>query len=209
MPDLSILTPLCAALQISIDDLFNCESSSTNNKEIKQFNINAFSSSLKTLRNKHKYTQKDFADKIGVSYPTVIAWEKGKSTPSLRDFITICKLYGLNYSKLYFGEFEPLPPKKKKKGPIILTSSLLAIAATLTAVPIILLLNINNKNVNSKPQQPLPYIPPIQRTITFLSDDRETVLHQLTFDDNEYITSIGYIPLKKLIVKFMFSEGGT
>ena len=147
LPDLSSVSELCKALEISLDDFFNCQVSEKTKEEIKPFNIDDFSKCLKKLRVENNLTQQDFAKKIGVSFPTVIAWEKGKSTPSIKDFLVICETYELDPSSFYYGKIQknnnPIKkPHKKKKFIIPL---LLAIAISVgIIVPVSLSLNKSN-----------------------------------------------------------------
>ncbi len=147
LPDISILAELCKVLDISIDDLFLCKVSKKDNNEIKPFDIDSFSKGLKLLRNERKLTQQQFAEKINVSYPTVMAWEKGRSTPSLKDFISISTAYSLKASELYYGQIQVDLEGKKKKRNFVLTlaGSSVAVCALVIAIPVVNTLNSNNK----------------------------------------------------------------
>lgn len=50
--------------------------------------------SIKQLRTERKWSQEDFAEKLGVSRQTVISIEKGKYDPSLPLAFKIAKLLG-------------------------------------------------------------------------------------------------------------------
>lgn len=148
LPDISILSELCKVLDISLEDLFSCRVSKKNEEEIKPFDIDSFSKGLRLFRNDHKLTQQKFARKVRVSYPTVIAWEKGKSTPSLKDFISICKLYSLKPSKLYYGEIEIDYEYKKKKRTIFATASGSGAVVCLIAIVIPVAVKFNSMNLD-------------------------------------------------------------
>ena len=55
---------------------------------------------IKRLRLKHKYTQKRFAEKIGVLPDTVARWENYKASPNNASVIKICKAFGYDISVL-------------------------------------------------------------------------------------------------------------
>lgn len=48
---------------------------------------------LSEVRKDHRDTQAALAGKLGVSLPTVRAWEQGKSSPSHEMLVMICQLY--------------------------------------------------------------------------------------------------------------------
>ena len=48
---------------------------------------------LAIIRRKNGYTQARLAAKLGVSLPTVRAWEQGKSSPKYDTLVQLCKLY--------------------------------------------------------------------------------------------------------------------
>ena len=57
------------------------------------------------LRDKHKLSQQELADKLDVSRQTVSRWEAGKSLPSLNQLGNICKVFEIDPSVL-LGEGE-------------------------------------------------------------------------------------------------------
>lgn len=67
---------------------------------------------IKNLRLKHNLTQKEFADKIGVSVITIQGWEAGTRYPSAKALITIAELFnvtsdyilGISCAELISGE---------------------------------------------------------------------------------------------------------
>ena len=74
---------------------------------------------LKARRKELKLTQKDIADKLGISYQAYSAWERGVKEPSSEKVALLEKL--LNVPKGYFTEIEivrlynALSPKEKNK----------------------------------------------------------------------------------------------
>lgn len=48
---------------------------------------------LSEIRKDHGDTQAALAEQLGVSLPTVRAWEQGKSSPNHEMLVSICRLY--------------------------------------------------------------------------------------------------------------------
>ena len=69
---------------------------------------------LKERENK-KYTQKDFADRLGLSENFVWQLEKGDRIPSDRTVADICREFGVNRIWLETGVGEPFQPKDKRE----------------------------------------------------------------------------------------------
>lgn len=57
---------------------------------------------LKAARVNAGYTQKEAAEKLGVSNVTLCNWEKGVSYPDIQQVQAICELYGVSYDNLIF-----------------------------------------------------------------------------------------------------------
>ena len=55
--------------------------------------LNTFSSRLRELRREHGYKMKEVAEILGVSVPTVSAYELGTRAPLLPGLVKIAKLY--------------------------------------------------------------------------------------------------------------------
>ena len=67
---------------------------------------------IKHYRELRKYSQKDFAEKIGVSRQAVSSWERGIATPDVETLNALAKLFDVDLSSLINGEsFE----RKKSK----------------------------------------------------------------------------------------------
>jgi transcriptional regulator with XRE-family HTH domain len=47
-------------------------------------------------------TQKEVADRLGVSNKTICSWEKGKSFPDPQQIDILCELYGISYDNIIF-----------------------------------------------------------------------------------------------------------
>lgn len=52
------------------------------------------------LRKKNNLTQKEFADKLGVTYQAVSKWENGKNIPDIAILKQICEGFGVNINEL-------------------------------------------------------------------------------------------------------------
>ncbi|RTQ93272.1 transcriptional regulator [Lysinibacillus telephonicus] len=62
------------------------------------------SNRLHVLRAEHKMTQKDLAEKVGVSRQTIISIEKGNYTPSLLLAYQIAKTFGKTIEEVFTFE---------------------------------------------------------------------------------------------------------
>lgn len=58
--------------------------------------------SLKGARVNANLTQKQVAEKLGISNKTVCSWEKGESFPDALQIPKICELYGASYDDINF-----------------------------------------------------------------------------------------------------------
>ena len=59
---------------------------------------------IKEYRDKHKITQKELAQRIGVNRETIVRLENGRYNPSLRLAIKIEKYFGTTVDKLFYYE---------------------------------------------------------------------------------------------------------
>ena len=51
---------------------------------------------IKSRRKNINLTQKELAEKVGVSMNTVARWERGETEPSFSDFLRVCEVLGIN-----------------------------------------------------------------------------------------------------------------
>lgn len=51
---------------------------------------------LETLRKEYGYTQSEVAEKLGVTYQSYQAYERGIAAPSLKNFIRLAELYDVS-----------------------------------------------------------------------------------------------------------------
>ena len=72
---------------------------------------------LSALRQFHKYSQEDVAERVGVSRQAVAKWENGESVPDIINCDALAQLYDVELSDLihYDQELtgETIPPKGK------------------------------------------------------------------------------------------------
>ena len=51
---------------------------------------------IRSRRKNIGLTQKELAEKVGVSMNTVARWERGETEPSFSDFLRVCVVLGIN-----------------------------------------------------------------------------------------------------------------
>ena len=66
---------------------------------------------IKKIRKENHLTQKQFADKYGVTYQAVSKWENGKNLPDVSLIKEICKDFNMNMESMLEGTLA----KEKKK----------------------------------------------------------------------------------------------
>jgi len=71
---------------------------------------------LAEIRKDHGDTQAVLATRLGVSLPTVRAWEQEKSSPSHEMLVTICRLYDVSSDYLLgLTDLDPAYTQKKRQ----------------------------------------------------------------------------------------------
>lgn len=75
------------------------------------------SANLVFLRNTHKYSQEEVAEKIGVSRQAVAKWELGETVPDLKNSMALAELYDVTLDDLVKHDTQemgvPIGPKGK------------------------------------------------------------------------------------------------
>ena len=97
---------------------------------------------IKELRKKNNLTQKDLADKYGVTYQAVSKWENGINLPEISLIRQMSKDFNISVEDILDGEENPNSYKKKPLKFILLLLALIAIFGT----NIYLMLNRDNFN---------------------------------------------------------------
>ena len=78
---------------------------------------NLISRNLTALRQYHKYSQEEVAERVGVSRQSVAKWESGETVPDILNCDTLANLYDISVDTLIHYDQEkehmPIPPKGK------------------------------------------------------------------------------------------------
>lgn len=78
---------------------------------------NQISQNLTALRQYHKYSQEQVAEKVGVTRQAVAKWESGETIPDILNCDALAELYNVSVDDLiHFNQEEnqmPIPPKGK------------------------------------------------------------------------------------------------
>ena len=74
--------------------------------------------SLRTLRKRAGWNQKELADRLGVDRTAVVKYESGDSEPSLRTAVRMADLFGVSMDEL-LGRKPPAPPRPGDGNPLI------------------------------------------------------------------------------------------
>lgn len=73
---------------------------------------------LVNLRKRHRFTQEDVAERIGVSRQALAKWERDESMPDMNNCIALAKLYGVSLDDLVYYRADAdcgigIPPRGK------------------------------------------------------------------------------------------------
>ena len=99
---------------------------------------------IKEIRKNNNLTQKEFADKLGVTFQAVSKWENGKNIPDIAILKDISRLFNVNIDDILSGEI------KKDKNNRIIIYSLGVILFLLIIIIAISLINSNNHDFEFK-----------------------------------------------------------
>ena len=100
---------------------------------------------IKELRKKNNLTQKDLADKYGVTYQAVSKWENGINLPEISLIRQMSKDFNISVENILDGEETSENPNSYKKRPVKFILLLLALFAII-GMNIYLVLNKDNFN---------------------------------------------------------------
>lgn len=93
---------------------------------------------IKTIRLDNNLTQKDLADKLGVTYQAVSKWENGKNIPDLSIIKKLCDEYNIDIDELLNGV------KKERKQSKTLKTTIISLLVVILLIGIYIINNINN-----------------------------------------------------------------
>lgn len=79
---------------------------------------------IKNIRKENKLTQKELADKLGVTYQAVSKWENGKNVPDISIIKEMSKMFNVDIDEILDGEKKD---KKKSLYPLFLVSLLIVL----------------------------------------------------------------------------------
>lgn len=94
---------------------------------------------IKKIRKDNNLTQKELADKLGVTYQAVSKWENGLNIPDIGIIKEISKLYNIDINEILDGE------KKKKKNIFILITIVLIVLFGISII--IIFKNVHNDDI--------------------------------------------------------------
>ena len=75
---------------------------------------------IKKIREENHFTQKEFADKLGVTFQAVSKWENGKNIPDIAILKQISDEFHINIDEILSGERKDSTPQKSHIGIYIL-----------------------------------------------------------------------------------------
>ena len=98
---------------------------------------------IKEIRKQNNLTQKELADKLGVTYQAVSKWETGLNIPDIGIIRQISKMYNVDINEILDGE------KNRKKNIFITISILLLIMLSISVIVIIKNKHSDNISLNT------------------------------------------------------------
>lgn len=99
---------------------------------------------IKNLRKQNNLTQKDLAEKYGVTYQAVSKWENGINLPDVSLIREMSKDFNINIEDILDGEYNS---KKQDKNKIIRTLSMSVLALVIILLTLLFVIkNVNNDN---------------------------------------------------------------
>lgn len=98
---------------------------------------------IKKIRKDNHLSQKDFAEKLGVSFQAVSKWENGKNLPDISTLKEIKRQFNVNIDEIIEGNISSDKPNKNNKKNIIFI-----IIIVFILIILLILINISLKNRN-------------------------------------------------------------
>lgn len=81
----------------------------------KMFDIKATGKRLAEFRRNNNLTQREVAEKLGISFQAVSDWERGKTMPDIAKLVEISKIYNVSIDEILNDEIQSLSVKKISK----------------------------------------------------------------------------------------------
>ncbi len=105
---------------------------------------------IKNIREENNLTQKEFADRLGVTFQAVSKWENGKNIPDIAILKQISEEFHVNVDEILSGKRNPVEPNENHKKNYIILIALIILLIGLLVVGIILLKNSQNNTYEFK-----------------------------------------------------------
>jgi transcriptional regulator with XRE-family HTH domain len=77
--------------------------------------VSHFSDVLKGLRKKAGFSQRELAERAGLSQKAVSFWELGEAEPTISNLQKLCTALGVGCEVFFDGQKPPAPKKAKRK----------------------------------------------------------------------------------------------
>ena len=153
LPSLQILSKYASILKVDLEGILNSKISKNNDySDTLIFDVDNFGKNLRHLRKKKKLTQRKLASLIDCPVNAVIRFEKGTSSPTIPQFVELCKIFDKSVDELYFAlpsnDISSQVNKKKYRAiPILVPLAILVTIGAITGT--IIGVNAFNKMNNS------------------------------------------------------------
>jgi transcriptional regulator with XRE-family HTH domain len=102
---------------------------------------------IKKIRKDNHLTQKELADKLGVTYQAVSKWETGKNIPDIATMKLISEEFNINIDELLDGQKQIKEPRKINKNILIIIIIFILVLLSSTAL---IILTHNNTSFEFK-----------------------------------------------------------
>lgn len=103
-PSLMVWSKYASLLKVDLEGLILDKDKKDNNySDDLVFDTNKFANELRRLRKNKELTQIDLSKKLNINVGLIIKFEKGKSFPNVKQFISLCVFYKLSFDELYFS----------------------------------------------------------------------------------------------------------
>ena len=109
MPSLSSISLIADALEISVVDLLLLNETPLNTTiKSKPIDVNIVEKNFKTIRINKNYSQRDFAEIIGVSRPTLAKIEACETSPSIDALVKVSSTFDISLNELLYSNLSSL-----------------------------------------------------------------------------------------------------